>query len=101
MIETRTFRRALSGIALAVTAATAQSPAASPPVNMTLGDAIRAAAVHSAPAEVARLRIEEARARVAEARSALLPRVSGNVVQAGRSFNTATFGLSLPGFDPN
>jgi outer membrane protein TolC len=101
MIELQTFRRAMYGIACAAVAAAAQTPAASPPVTMSLGDAIRAAALHSAPAEVARLRIDEAQARVTEARSALLPRISGNVVQAGRSFNTATFGLSLPGFNPD
>jgi outer membrane protein len=101
MIEMRTFRRAVSGVVVAAIAASGQTTTTPSPVTMSLGDAIRAAAVHSAPAEVARLRIDEARARVTEARSALLPRVSGNVVQAGRSFNTATFGLSLPGFNPN
>jgi outer membrane protein TolC len=101
MIETRTFRRAILGVLGAAAAASAQAPATATPVTMSLGDAIRAAAMHSAPAEVARLRIDEARARVTEARSALLPRISGNVLQSGRSFNTATFGLTLPGFDPN
>src|SRR5205085_1088233 len=30
-----------------------------------------------------------------------LPNLNADVLQAGRSFNTATFGLPLPGFDPN
>lgn len=79
----------------------ASSPAQVAPLRLTLGDAARAAAEHSAVAEIARLRIDEARARVGVARSALLPNITGDVVQAGRTFNTATFGLSLPGFDPN
>lgn len=79
----------------------AASPAQVAPLRLTLGDAARAAAEHSAVAEIARIRIDEARARVGMARSALLPSITGDVVQAGRTFNTATFGLSLPGFDPN
>ncbi|HEY6220224.1 MAG TPA: TolC family protein, partial [Gemmatimonadaceae bacterium] len=77
---------------------TAQTPA---PVRLTLGDATRAAAERSAPAEIARIRIDEANARVRQAKSALYPNFSGAVLQSGRTFNTATFGLDLPGFDPN
>lgn len=75
--------------------------AAQSPVRLTLGDAARSAIARSATAEIARLRVDEARARVGEARSALLPSLSADVLQSGRTFNTATFGLSLPGFDPN
>jgi outer membrane protein TolC len=82
-------------------AAAGASQAQVAPLRLTLGDAARAAAQHSAVAEIARLRIDEARARVGLARSALLPTITGDVVQAGRTFNTATIGLSLPGFDPN
>ena len=71
------------------------------PVRMSLADAIRTAIDHSAVAEIARIRVDESRARVGQARSALLPHLSADILQAGRTFNTATFGLDLPGFDPN
>lgn len=71
------------------------------PTRLSLGDAVRSALEHSAVAEIARLRVEESRARVGQARAALFPSFSADVVQAGRTFNTATFGLALPGFDPN
>ncbi len=76
-----------------------QAPAA--PTRLSLGDAVRSAIEHSAVAEIARLRVDESRARVGQARSALLPQLSADVLQSGRTFNTATFGLELPGFDPN
>ena len=71
------------------------------PTRLSLGDAVRSAIEHSAVAEIARLRVDESRARVGQARAALFPSLSADVVQAGRTFNTATFGLALPGFDPN
>jgi len=75
--------------------------AQSAPVRLTIGDAARAAAQHNANAEVARVRIDEANARVRQAKSALLPNLSGDVLQSGHTLNTATFGLPLPNFDPN
>jgi outer membrane protein TolC len=68
------------------------------PLRLGLGDAVRSAIAHSAVAEIARLRVDESRARVNQARSALLPNLSADVLQSGRTFNTATFGLDLPGF---
>ena len=83
--------------------ASAQAPGA--PVRLTLGDAARSAAVHSASADIARARVDEAKARVTQARSALLPNLNGTAAQSGRSFNTATLGIPFPGnpplFDPN
>src|SRR4051812_19204106 len=71
------------------------------PVRLTIGDAARSAAHNNANAEVARVRIDEANARVRQAKSALLPNLSGNLVQSGHTMNTATFGLPLPNFNPN
>ena len=89
-------------LTLIVTFAAASSAGAQvAATRLSLGDAVRSAIEHSAIAEIARLRVEESRARVGQARSALFPNLSADVVQAGRTFNTATFGLSLPGFDPN
>ena len=86
----------LAGMFVAGTAA-----AQAAPLKLSLGDAVRSAIAHSAVAEIARLRVDESRARVGEARSALLPNLSADVLQSGRTFNTATFGLDLPGFNPN
>src|SRR5258708_38030472 len=69
---------------------------AASPVRLTLGDAARAAVEHSAVADIARAGIDEARARVRQARSALLPNVSGSVLQSGRSVHTATLRIDLP-----
>lgn len=90
----------LHPIAAALFAA-ASAGAQTAPTRLSLGDAVRSAIERSAVAEIARLRVDESRARVGQARSALLPHLSADVVQAGRTFNTATFGLALPGFDPN
>src|SRR5437763_16988163 len=91
--------------AMIVAARRAESQAVPDSVRLTLGDAARAAAEHSAAAEVARGRIDEARARVRQAQSALLPNVTGDVLQSGRTFNTVTFGITFPGnpplFNPN
>jgi outer membrane protein len=92
-------KRMLTIAALLLTGCVAQAQTA--PVRLSLGDAVRSAVDHSAVAEIARLRADESRARVGQARSALLPNLSADVLQAGRTFNTATFGLDLPGFDPN
>lgn len=72
-----------------------------PPRPLTLGDAARLAAAQSATAEAARYRAAQASARAIQRRAALLPEFSAFAVRNGRSFNTATFGLTLPGFDPN
>lgn len=78
------------------------------PTRLSLGDAIRAAAQHSAPAQTAQLRAREAEARVRQTRAALLPDVTAAATDGNRSFNTASFGITFPSapgepplFDPN
>lgn len=92
-------------VSVAALGGSLQGQPAPAPVRLTLGDAARAAVEHSAGAEVARIRVDEARAHVREQRSALLPNLSGSVLQSGRTFNTATLGIDFPGnpplFDPN
>ncbi len=81
---------------------------APPPQRLTLGQAIHMAAEQSTSARVSQLRIQEAQSRVTQRRADLLPNFSAGINQGGRSFNTATFGISFPSapgqpplFDPN
>ncbi|HKO15379.1 MAG TPA: TolC family protein [Gemmatimonadaceae bacterium] len=67
-----------------------------PVMRLTLGDAARLAARQSALVAGARERVNEAQARVRQSRSALLPDVSANAVQSGRTLNSATFGFNFP-----
>jgi len=67
---------------------------------LTLGDAARLGARQNASAIQARYRAEQANARITQERSDLLPTISGYLQENGRSFNTATFGIPFPGFDP-
>jgi outer membrane protein len=93
------FRTLLVLILLASAAnARAQDSVLSHP--LTLGDAARLGARQNAAAIQARYRAEQANARITQERSDLLPSVSGYVQENGRSFNTATFGIPFPGFDP-
>lgn len=69
-------------------------------VVLSLGDAVRLAARQAPAAEAGRYRAEEARARFRQSRSALLPNVSADAARNGRTFNTATFGIPFPGFNP-
>ena len=100
--------RCIAISALIALGAGGRARAQAAPIRLTLGDAARAAVEHSAVADIARAGIDEARGRVRQARSALLPGVSGSVLQSGRSFNTATLGIDFPTapgtppfFDPN
>ncbi len=68
---------------------------------LTLGDAARLAARQSAATQIGALRVTEAEARVRERRAALLPNVTGAATDGQRTFNTASFGFSLPGLNPN
>src|SRR6202171_5465362 len=63
---------------------------------LSLGDAARLAAQHSAMAQGARLRADEAEARVRQRKADLLPTVSSYVQEAGRTFNTSTLGIDFP-----
>ncbi len=84
--------------ALAQTAV-ATPPAAAAPIELTLGAAARLAARQSLGATIAGLRVEGATARAQQSRASLLPSVSAAVADGQRTFNTASFGLSFPGFN--
>lgn len=91
----RALTKSLGGLLLPL-ALHAQAPAG----PLTLGGAARLAAQRATGAAVGAFRAEAAEARAAEARSALLPNVSASFGDGQRTFNTASFGLTLPGFDP-
>jgi outer membrane protein len=80
----------------------AKQPAAgTPPLTLTLGDAARLAARQSAPADEARWRAAAAGERVRLARADLFPLVTGSAFDGQHTLNSASFGISLPGFAPN
>jgi outer membrane protein len=91
------FLSALLLVASASTAAAQDSAIARP---ITLGDAARIGARQNASALQARYRTEQANARITQSRSDLLPSISGYAEENGRSYNSATFGIDFPGFDP-
>jgi outer membrane protein len=78
----------------------AQQPGSSQPsgqpVRLSLGDAARLAARQSNGVLGALERVTEAQARVRQSRAALLPSLNADAVQSGRTFNSVTFGISLP-----
>lgn len=71
------------------------------PSTLSIGDAARIAARNSAPAQGARIRVAEAQARVRQSRASLLPSLNASASQYTRTLNTASFGFSLPGLNPN
>ena len=87
--------------ALAVAVLALPLPAQTPARPLTLGDAARLAAEQSAAAQVARLRASEASARATQSRAALLPTVTASLADGQRTFNTASFGFTLPGLNPD
>ena len=94
-------RTALLALALTATATASSAAAQAPDTALTLGEAARLAAVRSAAATGARFRTDEYAARASESRAALFPTVSASASDGQRTFNTASFGLPFPGFDPN
>lgn len=96
-------------ILAAITGAAAASPVLAQdsvtttrtPARLTIGDAARMAANNSAPAQGAQVRIAEAQARLQESRADLLPSLNAAASQFARTLNTASFGFSLPGLNPN
>jgi outer membrane protein TolC len=66
------------------------------PIRLSLGDAARLAARQSNSVQSAEQRALEALARVRQSRAALLPELSANALQSGRTFNSVTFGITLP-----
>lgn len=93
-------RSAATVLAVALaTPALAQQPAApslGQPVRLSLGDAARRAASQSNSVQGAVQRAEEAQARVTQARSALYPTLRADGLQSGRTFNSVTFGITIP-----
>ena len=84
------------------------TPSLGQPVRLSLGDAARLASRQSNGVQTAEQRVAEAVARVRQSRAALLPELSANALQSGRTFNSVTFGISLPSapgqpplFNPN
>ncbi|MEO6208656.1 MAG: TolC family protein [Gemmatimonadaceae bacterium] len=96
---TTSFRTLLALILLATSTAAAQDSALARP--LTLGDAARLGARQNASALEARARTAQAAARITQSRSELLPSISGYAAENGRSYNSATFGITFPGFDAN
>lgn len=95
---------ALAAASLAVAGRVAAAQQPTPPdaaQPITLGGAARLAASQSALAAEARFRAQAAQGRVVQARSALMPQVNASYSDGERTFNSASFGLQLPGFDPN
>ena len=78
----------------------AQQPGSSQPlgqpVRLSLGDAARLAARQNNGVLGALERVTEAQARVRQSRAALLPSLNADAVQSGRTFNSVTFGITLP-----
>jgi outer membrane protein TolC len=101
-----TSSRLLLAIALlaSATSARAQDSVSAPDSvishPLTLGDAARIGARQNASAIQARYRTAQANARVTQSRSDLLPSITGYAEENGRSYNSATFGIAFPGFDP-
>ena len=77
------------------------APMQTTPTTLSIGDAARMAARNTAPAQTAQIRVAEARARMRQSRAALLPSLNGSASQFTRTVNTASFGFSLPGLNPN
>ena len=67
---------------------------------LSLGDAARLAAQRGAPVVIARYRTEAAEARVGQRRADLLPSLGASFADGERTYNTASFGIPFPGFDP-
>jgi outer membrane protein TolC len=95
-----TSARILSVLALLASATTARAQDSVITHPLTLGDAARIGARQNASAIQARYRAEQADARITQSRADLLPSISGYAQEHGMSFNTATFGIPFPGFDP-
>ncbi|HEV7702652.1 MAG TPA: TolC family protein [Gemmatimonadaceae bacterium] len=93
--------RVLSALLLIGAASTAAAQDSALARPLTLGDAARLGARQNASALEARARTAQAAARITQTRSDLLPTVSGYAAENGRSYNSATFGITFPGFDAN
>ena len=79
----------------------AASKAQAAPLRLSLHDAITLARRQSTAAVLAGIRAAEIEARVPQRRADLLPSLSVVATDGERTYNTASFGLPFPGFDPN
>ncbi len=102
------FSRALRAFVFVMAAAPLAAAQPADTLVLSLGDAARMAAARNAAVVVARTQVGQREAREAQARAALYPRLSADLSEAGRTFNTATLGLDLPSvpgqppiFDPD
>jgi outer membrane protein TolC len=100
--------RLVISLSVAIAAAAASAPLAAQdttlariPSTLSIGEAARIAARNSAPAQSARIRVSEAQARVQQRRADLLPSLDAAASHYTRTVNTASFGFSLPGLNPN
>lgn len=88
--------------ALAITLALPQGASSQDaPLTLSLHDAVTLARSQSTVAALAGIRAEEIEARIEQRRADLLPSVSALATDGERTFNTASFGIPFPGFDPN
>lgn len=83
--------------ALTTLACASQAAGAQPSVALSLGDAARLAARQSASVQVALARADQANARITQRRADLLPTLSAIAQDGERTFNSASFGISIPG----
>jgi outer membrane protein len=97
MIGSRLVRRSLALTLLAAAPSTGVAQA----TRLSLKDAMTMARTQSTTASLAGIRAEEVEARVAQRRADLLPSLSLSAADGSRTYNTASFGLPFPGFDPN
>lgn len=68
---------------------------------VSLGEAVRLAASQSAAVQSASAQADVLEARMHGSRSALLPSIGAAWTDGKRSYNSASFGIPFPGFDPN
>jgi outer membrane protein TolC len=71
------------------------------PLRLSLPEAVRLARSQSTAARLADIRAGEVDARVTQRRADLLPFATAVASDGQRTYNTASFGLPFPGFDPN
>lgn len=71
------------------------------PRTLSLHDAIELARAQGTVAALAGIRAQEIEARIGQRRADLLPSLSAAWSDGERTFNTASFGIPFPGFDPH
>jgi outer membrane protein len=80
---------------VALTLGAAHAHAQLAPTVVSLGEAARLAARQHTALEAAAARVDAASARARQRRGALYPDLAAGIAQAGRTLNSATFGLSF------